>query len=271
MKCVAEGQKIKIHKLAKIKNPKVSKPWFWFNNIFENFLKPLTSRTKNLSLWYPTCLFISSVCSFSSSFFCRRFTGTLQIPGGLSCVHSWLSCRKSQPVIISSSAFAILITRPTYLDLSIPIYHAIYTQHFRHLRPMYASHNLLIIYIFLPISDNGIVCLMGLMTSVCYTIVMVLVSYASDEHKIIKVLSEVFFLICINLMGIFFRLTNEIDIRRTFLDRRECVQKNLSLMFERNQEKELLLSILPEHIAEKMEKDIKNMIERLKQRRRTGR
>jgi adenylate cyclase len=131
---------------------------------------------------------------------------------------------------------------------------------------MYASHNLLIIYIFLPISDNVIVSLMGAMTSVCYTAVMIFVSYASDRHLVIKVLSEVLFLICINVMGIFFRFTNEIDIRRTFLERRECVQKNLLLKFERNQEKELLLSILPEHIAEKMEKDIKNMIEKLKRK-----
>lgn len=133
---------------------------------------------------------------------------------------------------------------------------------------MYASHNLLIIYIFLPIADNYTVCLMGFMTSVCYTIVMVFVSYSSEDHKVIKVLSEVLFLVCINFMGIYFRITNEIDIRRNFLDRRECVQKNLSLKFERNQEKELLLSILPEHIAEKMEKDIKTMIEKLKQKRR---
>lgn len=134
---------------------------------------------------------------------------------------------------------------------------------------MHASHNILIIYIFLPISDNIVVMLMGLMTTICYGVVMIFVSYAHDEHLMIKVLSEVFFLICINLMGMFFRLTNEIDIRRNFLDRRECVQKNLSLKFERNQEKELLLSILPEHIAEKMEKDIKSMIEKLKQKKRT--
>jgi adenylate cyclase len=149
-------------------------------------------------------------------------------------------------------------------DLSIPIYHALNTQNFRHLRPMYASHNLLIIYIFLPISDNTTVALMGFITTVCYAVVMTFGTYASDKHIVIKVLSEVLFLVCINLMGIFFRITNEIDIRRTFLDRRECVQKNLSLKFERNQEKELLLSILPEHIAEKMEKDIKKMIEKLK-------
>lgn len=155
------------------------------------------------------------------------------------------------------------------IDLSIAIYHALNTHRFRHLRPMYASHNLLIIYIFLPISDNYIVALMGVTTSICYTVVMILISYAEDEHQLIKVSSEVFFLICVNFMGIFFRITNEIDIRRNFLDRRDCVQKNLSLKFERNQAKALLLSILPEHIAEKMEKDIKNMFEKLKQKRRT--
>lgn len=140
------------------------------------------------------------------------------------------------------------------------------TQNFRNLRPMYASHNLLIIYIFLPIPDNIIVSLMGIMTSVCYAVVLVFVSYAGDDQQVIKVLSEVFFLLCVNFMGVFFRITNEIDIRRNFLERRECVQKNLSLKYERNQAKELLLSILPEHIAEKMQKDIKNMIEKLKQK-----
>ena len=69
-----------------------------------------------------------------------------------------------------------------------------------------------------------------------YAIVLFFVSYAFDEHIIIKVTSEVIFLTCINFMGIFFRLTNEVDIRRTFLDRRDCVQRNLSLRYERKQE-----------------------------------
>lgn len=123
-----------------------------------------------------------------------------------------------------------------FLDLVIPTYHAVITEFRPPLRPMYASHNLLIIYIFLPIADNFTVLIMGLTTTVCYTIVMIFVSYALDKNMAIKVLSEVMFLVCINFMGMFFRLTNEIDIRRTFLDRRECVQRNLSLKFEQNQE-----------------------------------
>lgn len=127
---------------------------------------------------------------------------------------------------------------------------------------MYASHNLLIIYIFLPIADNMVVGLMGLLSTICYTSVMIFVTYGDDEHKIIRVVSELLFLLCCNFLGIFFRVMNEIDIRRNLLERREVVQKNLSLKFERNQEKELLFSILPEHIAEKMQKDIKSMVEK---------
>lgn len=129
---------------------------------------------------------------------------------------------------------------------------------------MNASHNLLIIYIFIPITDNVTVSLMGLVTSICYTLIMILITYSEDNYLFIRILSEVFFLLCCNFMGVFFRVMNEIDIRRNLLERREVVQKNLSLKFERNQEKELLFSILPEHIAEKMQKDIKAMVEKLK-------
>lgn len=93
---------------------------------------------------------------------------------------------------------------------------------------------------------------------------MIFVTYEDDPHKIIRISSEVLFLVCCNFLGNFFRVMNEIDIRRNLLERREVVQKNLSLKFERNQERELLFSILPEHIAEKMQKDIKAMVEKLK-------
>lgn len=106
---------------------------------------------------------------------------------------------------------------------------------------MYGSYNLLIIYIFLPIADNGVVCILGLMTTTFYLLVMFLVSYSTSEFIVIKIFSEFFFLICINFVGMFFRMMTEIDIRKTFIDRRECVQKNLMLRFERNQEVNLNL------------------------------
>jgi adenylate cyclase len=124
-----------------------------------------------------------------------------------------------------------------FLDLAIPIYHSYNSPDTNHLlRPMYGSHNLLTIYIFLPIADNVVVSLMGLMITILYLLTMFFVSYATSDQMVIKLLSEMFFFLCINFVGLFFRLMTEIDIRRTFIDRRECVQKNLMLKFERNQE-----------------------------------
>lgn len=81
---------------------------------------------------------------------------------------------------------------------------------------------------------------------------------------LVKSFSEFVFLIGVNLLGFYFRLMNEVAIRRAFLDRRECVEGNLLLKFERDQEKDLLLSILPTHIARAIEIDIRRMIERIR-------
>lgn len=57
---------------------------------------------------------------------------------------------------------------------------------------------------------------------------------------------------------------NEVAIRRAFLDRRECVEGNLLLRFARDQEKNLLLSILPAHTACALEQAIQCMIEKIR-------
>lgn len=61
---------------------------------------------------------------------------------------------------------------------------------------------------------------------------------------------------------------NEIAIRRTFLDRRECVVGNLLLKFARNQENDLLLSILPDHTAQALEKDIAELLLKVRDEKR---
>lgn len=59
-------------------------------------------------------------------------------------------------------------------------------------------------------------------------------------------------------------------IRRAFLDRRECVEGNLLLRYARDQEKNLLLSILPAHTASALEKAIREMIEKIRFEKQTG-
>lgn len=65
---------------------------------------------------------------------------------------------------------------------------------------------------------------------------MALVTYYNDEHIINKTITEFIFLFCINFFGYYFRLMNEVAIRRAFLDRRECVEGNILLKFARDQE-----------------------------------
>lgn len=57
-------------------------------------------------------------------------------------------------------------------------------------------------------------------------------------------------------MGIFMKSLNEITLRRAFLDKRKCIETTLKLNYEKAQEEKLMLSILPEHIASKVSKDI---------------
>lgn len=57
-------------------------------------------------------------------------------------------------------------------------------------------------------------------------------------------------------MGIFMKTLNEITLKRAFLDKRRCIETTLKLNYEKTQEEKLMLSILPEHIASKVSKDI---------------
>lgn len=59
-------------------------------------------------------------------------------------------------------------------------------------------------------------------------------------------------------------------IRRAFLDRREYVEGNLLLRFARDQEKNLLLSILPAHTASALEQAIREMIEKIRYEKQMG-
>ncbi|KAJ6633133.1 Adenylyl cyclase X E, partial [Pseudolycoriella hygida] len=168
--------------------------------------------------------------------------------------HTWL------PYVASCIAVIGLVLT----DIVIPLYHTTVTQPKQDLRPGYASYILFAIYIFLPLSDNIHCTILAAATTICYLIEIFGVTYRNVDNMIVKSFTEFVFLVGVNLLGFYFRLMNEVAIRRAFLDRRECVEGNLLLKFERDQEKDLLLSILPTHIAGAIEIDIRRMIERIR-------
>ncbi|KAJ0182648.1 hypothetical protein K1T71_002017 [Dendrolimus kikuchii] len=127
------------------------------------------------------------------------------------------------------------------------------------LRPAYATMALLSIYIFLPMRNNFLVILLGTLVSVVYVLIYAFFTYDQNPQMSIVVSSDVIYLLGVNLMGIYFRLMNEIVTRRSFLDRRACVESTLRLKFVKDQEERLMMSILPEHIVSKVRQDIRSM------------
>ncbi|CAH0695087.1 unnamed protein product [Spodoptera exigua] len=134
------------------------------------------------------------------------------------------------------------------------------------LRPAYATMALLSNYIFLPMRNNFLAIILGFLVSIIYVLIFAFFTYDQDPQIAIVVASDVIYLVGVNLMGVYFRLMNEIVTRRSFLDRRACVESTLRLKFVKDQEERLMMSILPEHIVSKVRQDIRNMFMGLKTR-----
>ncbi|XP_022822175.1 adenylate cyclase type 2-like isoform X2 [Spodoptera litura] len=134
------------------------------------------------------------------------------------------------------------------------------------LRPAYSTMALLSNYIFLPMRNNFLAIILGFLVSIIYVLIFAFFTYDQDPEIGIVIASDIIYLIGVNLMGVYFRLMNEIVTRRSFLDRRACVESTLRLKFVKDQEERLMMSILPEHIVSKVRQDIRNMFMGLKTR-----
>ncbi|XP_049880355.1 adenylate cyclase type 2-like isoform X2 [Pectinophora gossypiella] len=128
------------------------------------------------------------------------------------------------------------------------------------LRPAYSTMSLLSVYIFLPMRNNYLAIVLGVLVSVLYVLVFAFFTYVEDSQMVGVVASDVVYLVGVNLMGVYFRLMNEIVTRRSFLDRRACVESTLRLKFVKDQEERLMLSILPEHIVSRVREDVRTII-----------
>ena len=76
--------------------------------------------------------------------------------------------------------------------------------------------------------------------------------------------ADITFHICVNLTGFYVRYVSDINMRRGFLDKRGCIETTFRLKYEKEQEENLLLSIIPKHIVAKVGEEVKNFIIKLK-------
>ncbi|XP_055382596.1 adenylyl cyclase X E [Condylostylus longicornis] len=172
--------------------------------------------------------------------------------------------RRKPSATYIASFVAVLVM--VVADLLIPLYHSLVDFPKPELRPAYAGFVLYAIYIFIPLSENLHALIFGLATTAVYILTFAMITYRLDDQSeiITKTLTDGLFLLCVNAFGMYFRLMKEIAIRTAFLDRRECVEENLLLRYARDQEKNLLLSIIPSNLANDLERDLRERIELIK-------
>ncbi|XP_046390529.1 adenylate cyclase type 7-like isoform X2 [Ischnura elegans] len=132
-------------------------------------------------------------------------------------------------------------------------------------RPVYAGYTLLACYVFLPLPDNRQAFIMGLFVTVIHLISYGIFSYQDYADQVPRVIADMIYLACVNILGLYLRFVDEVMIRRTFLDRRACIKCTNMLKYEKDQEEQLMLSILPSHIASQVKEDIRKIFQHIKE------
>nr|XP_034176067.1 adenylate cyclase type 2 isoform X2 [Osmia lignaria] len=160
-------------------------------------------------------------------------------------------------VILSCMIVVLLVVG----DLAVPLYYTFKQADDRlpPIRPAYATHALLACYVFLPLTENLHAFILGVTATMCYLATLSLITYRNTFDYSTKIITDTIYFICVNGLGLYFRFMNEVVIRRSFLDRRKCVESTLRLNYEKDQEEQLTRSILPQHIAAKIKKDFRDI------------
>jgi len=83
--------------------------------------------------------------------------------------HQWIS------LLVSCFVIVLLIIT----DLGITLYH---NNHVGELRPAYATHTLLVCYVFLPLTENIQALILGFTVTLCHLVVLGAVTYYREER-----------------------------------------------------------------------------------------
>ncbi|XP_051861896.1 adenylyl cyclase X E-like isoform X13 [Drosophila albomicans] len=165
-------------------------------------------------------------------------------------------------VMYVTSVITVLIL--VIIDIITNMYH--YHKHDWVTGSFYDTYIILTTYMFLPIPHILPPLALGSTVSclyVCYYFYYVAALFRNDfsnARNFNKMWAEVSHHISLNMLGVFFRISREIVVRSSFLDRHQYVMEDISLRNARAQEKIFLHSILPQQIAQPIQDDIRNRI-----------
>ncbi|XP_033248943.1 adenylyl cyclase X E-like isoform X2 [Drosophila miranda] len=187
--------------------------------------------------------------------------------------HSWITYTSAvvsafalvsagELIDIQPSTFTIKKTCFHTADIFQGTYH--YYKHDWALDTFYDTYIVYMIYMFMPIPIMSGALLLGVTVSVVYIAyfwVYVAEEYYSDEDYG-RFSLDIFHHLGFNLLGMFFRIMNDIVVRSSFLDRHQYIMEKIWLRNARRQEKLVLHSIIPPQIAKPIQDDIQNRLAR---------
>ncbi|XP_002133012.2 adenylyl cyclase X E-like isoform X1 [Drosophila pseudoobscura] len=166
--------------------------------------------------------------------------------------HSWITYMSS---VVAALAFVSA-------DIFQGTYH--YYTHDWALDTFYDTYIIYIIYMFLPMPIISGALLLGVTVSVVYItyfgIYIATEYYMAYDYARFSV--YIVHHVCFNLLGMFFRIMNDIVVRSSFLDRHQYIMEKIWLRNARRQEKLVLHSIIPPQIAKPIQDDIQNRLAR---------
>ncbi|XP_019763567.2 adenylate cyclase type 2 isoform X2 [Dendroctonus ponderosae] len=146
-------------------------------------------------------------------------------------------------------AFGVLLLAnffpPIYHDLNNTASEYSYT-------PAYTFLIVIGCYLFFGVQKNWMAVLLGASVSSAHITTLVLVTYRGSDILVTRVFSDIIFLTCFNGLGLYFRYLNEIVQRKSFLDRRDCIVNTFQLKHEKQQEEQLMSSIIPAPLINKV-------------------
>ena len=137
--------------------------------------------------------------------------------------------------------------------------------------PVSSLLNLVYVYLFLPIPRKDVALCLGATVSVIAISLTAIVQHTVDHvystfdkyNYTTQLAADIIYHLCVNLIGWFVRYVVDINMRRGFLDKRVCIETTFRLDYEKQQEENLLLSIIPKHIAKQVGEEVRQFIDNL--------
>ncbi|XP_066250810.1 adenylate cyclase type 2-like [Euwallacea similis] len=138
-------------------------------------------------------------------------------------------------------------------NFGLPLYHDLRkTADLYTYMPAYTFLLVISCYMFFGVEKNWVACSLGVAVSCVHVLILALNTYKRSDKLVERVFSDIIFLTCFNGLGLYIRYLNEIVQRKSFLDRRDCIESTFQLRNEKKQEEQLMASIIPAPLINKV-------------------